>query len=50
MKQGIPYNRLAVIRAAVVKANSEADMQIKTMVRRNGVLEVVAEDREISWT
>ncbi len=50
MQQGIPYNRLAVIRAAVVKANSEADMTVKTMVRRNGVLEVVNEDREISWT
>ena len=50
LKQGIEYNRLAVIRAAVVKANSEADMAVKTMVRRNGVLEVVNEDKEISWT
>ena len=47
LKQGIEYNRLAVIRAAVVKANSEADMAVKTMVRRNGVLEVVNEDKEI---
>ena len=41
LANGLDYDRLRVIRAAVVKANSDADMTVKTLVRRNAVLELI---------
>jgi phage/plasmid primase-like uncharacterized protein len=49
LKQGVEYDRLKVVRAAVVKANSDADMAVKTMIRRKNVLEMVNQDDEIQW-
>ena len=49
LKYGVEYDRLKVIRAAVVKANSDADMGVKTMIRRENVLEMVNQDEDIKW-
>ncbi len=49
LKYGVEYDRLKVIRAAVVKANSDADMSVKTMIRRKNVLEIVNDNEDIKW-
>ena len=39
-ENGVEYERLGVVRAGVIKSNSsEVDTSIKTMFRRNAVLE-----------
>ena len=52
-EQGIPFNRLAVVKSALVKANSEADMSIKTLIRKGFELELLDEKRgsvnDINW-
>ena len=40
-EQNIEYNRMAVVKAAMVKSNSEGDMSIKTLVRRGFNLDIV---------
>lgn len=50
LQQGIPYDRLKVIRACIVKANSDADMTVKTLIRRGACLEILDEETEIKWT
>lgn len=49
IQQGVEYDRLKVIRSCIVKANSDADMSIKTMIRRDAVLEILDEDKDINW-
>ena len=52
-EQGIPFNRLAVVKSALVKANSEADMSIKTLIRKGFELELLDEKKgsvnDINW-
>lgn len=52
-KEGIEYNRMAVVKSALVKANSEADMSIKTLIRRGFELELLDETKgsigDINW-
>jgi len=49
LAQGIEYDRLKVVRACVVKANSDADMTIKTLIRKGAYLELLDEDQDIKW-
>ena len=40
LENGVEYDRLRVVRGGVVKANSgEVDMSVKTLFRRDAVLE-----------
>ena len=54
-EQNIEYSRMAVVKAAMVKSNSEGDMSIKTLVRRGFNLDIVDEDNttgsinDIDW-
>tara|TARA_B100000161_G_scaffold256507_1_gene219635 strand:- start:611 stop:2455 length:1845 start_codon:yes stop_codon:yes gene_type:complete len=50
LREGISYDRMKVVRSAVVKANSDADMTVKTLIRKNGFLELLDENKEINWT
>ena len=43
------WDPLKVIRCGIVKANSEADMNVKTLIRKNGILELVREPGNIIW-
>ena len=49
LENGEEYDRMKVIRCGIVKANSEADMSVKTLIRKNGVLELVKENGGIQW-
>jgi len=49
IEQGLEYDRLKVIRACIVKANSDADMSVKTLIRKGAVLELLEENRGIKW-
>ena len=54
-EQGIEYHRMAVVKAAMVKSNSEGDMSIKTLIRRGFNLDVIDEENstgninDIDW-
>ena len=47
--QGVEYDRLKVVRACVVKANSDADMTVKTLIRKGAFLELLDDEQEIKW-
>ena len=49
-EHNVEYDRLKVVRAAVVKSNGEADMKIKTLIRNGAFLELVEDVKfNIQW-
>lgn len=44
-EEGIEYNRMAVVKSALVKSNSEADTNIKTLIRRGFKLELLEDEK-----
>ena len=40
---------MKVVRVAMVKSNSESDMSVKTMIRKNGILQILQPKDEIKW-
>ena len=51
LEQGVEYDRMRVIKAGIVKTNSgEVDTRIKTLFRKDGLLEILDEKKGlISW-
>lgn len=49
LEQGEEYDRMKVVRVAMVKSNSESDMSVKTMIRKNGILQILQPKDEIKW-
>jgi len=50
LQNGVEFDRTRVVRASMVKSNSEIDYSVKTLFRKDAVLEVL-EEREgaIDW-
>lgn len=49
-EQGVEYDRLRVVKCGVVKANSsEVDTKIKTLFRKNAILEPIKDQGLINW-
>jgi hypothetical protein len=47
MDQGIEFDRMAVVKASLVKSNSgNVDYQTKTLVRNGAVLEILDENKK----
>ena len=44
LDQGLEYDRLRVVRSCIVKANSEADMIVKTLIRKGAFLELLSDE------
>jgi hypothetical protein len=51
LEQGVEFDRMRVIKAAIVKTNSgEVDTKIKTLFRKNALLEIIEENNgAINW-
>lgn len=49
LDQGLEYDRLRVVRSCIVKANSEADMTVKTLIRKGAFLELLSDETKINW-
>ena len=50
MEQGIPVDRMAVVKASLVKSNSgNVDYATKTLVRRGAVLEILENNKSFDW-
>jgi hypothetical protein len=51
LEQGVEFDRMRVIKAAIVKTNSgEVDTKIKTLFRKNALLEIIEENKgDINW-
>lgn len=51
LEQGVEFDRMRVIKAAIVKTNSgEVDTKIKTLFRKNALLEIIEENKGgINW-
>jgi len=51
LDQGLQFNRMNVVRAGIVKSNSgNVDYSIKTLFRKNAVLEILEENKGgINW-
>ena len=51
LEQGVEYDRMRVIKAGIVKTNSgEVDTRVKTLFRKDGILEILDENkRGITW-
>ena len=49
-EQGVEYYRLRVVKCGVVKANSsEVDTKVKTLFRKNAILEPIVDSKGINW-
>lgn len=49
-EQGVEYDRLRVVKCGVVKANSsEVDTKVKTLFRKNAILEPIDDKGGINW-
>jgi RecA-family ATPase len=49
-EQGVEYDRLRVVKCGVVKANSsEVDTKVKTLFRKNAILEPIVDKGGINW-
>ena len=49
-EQGIDFNRMAVVKAALVKSNSgNVDYGIKTLIRKDAVLEILDGSKAFEW-
>ena len=49
-EQGIDFNRMSVVKAGLVKSNSgNVDYGIKTLIRKEAVLEILDGSKAFEW-
>jgi hypothetical protein len=49
LNKGIEFNRMAVVKAGIVKSNSNVDYSVITLFRKNAVLEPIEDSGGINW-